>query len=164
MIRVPVEGAAAMGLAQLVEAKGGRWTMETTSADHRSLNRALHGGLSCYSFRHQTGSDLKGDIAAGVISPEEAAAVMGHRSTGSLSAYGNRSKARGGRRLRGNAIAVIRTVPVSFEARAEARGVRAKASADDGRLRADPSPQVRRQGASTSAAIKAPRRPKPPRM
>lgn len=165
VIRVPIEGCAAVGLAEAVKANGGKWTLQTTDADHRSLNRALRGGLSCYSFRHQTGSDLKEAVATGVITAEEAAAVMGHRSTASLFAYGSRSRARGGRRPRANASASVRTISVSYEARAEARAEKAKAKAATGRLRASASPQAQPKAAPKAAPLQRVNlKPKSPRM
>ena len=165
VIRVPVDGSAATALAQVVKSKGGQWTMQTTDADHRSLNRALKGGLSCYSFRHQAGSDLKGDIASGDITAVEAAKIMGHRSTKSLTAYGSLSRARGGRRLRANATEAVRTISVSYEARAQARADKAKAKAINGRLRVSPSPNAGAKAASKPVPVIKPQlRPKPPQM
>ena len=164
VIRVPVDGSAATALAQVVKSKGGQWTLQTTDADHRSLNRALKGGLSCYSFRHQAGSDLKGDIASGDITAVEAAKIMGHRSTKSLTAYGSLSRARGGRRLRANATEAVRTISVSYEDRAQARAEKAKARTAERRFRAKPSPQARPVATPTKAAVAKTMRPKPPRM
>lgn len=164
VIRVPVEGSAATGLAEVIGTKGGKWTMRTTDADHRSLNRALRGDLSCYSFRHQTGSDLKTAIAAGETTAEEAAAIMGHRSTASLSAYGTRSRGRGGRRLRANATHPVRKAAVAYEERATLRAERKKAKAAAGRVRVKPSPQARTKAAPKAANARIPRQPKPPRM
>ncbi|MCL1553291.1 hypothetical protein [Xanthomonas nasturtii] len=83
-IQVPVESNATRALAADARAAGGKRVLTTTDADHRSLNRALSKGvvgLSCYSFRHQQGSELKEAIASGTMSAEEAAAAMGHAST-----------------------------------------------------------------------------------
>lgn len=126
LVGVPVKGAAAEFLAERVATEGGRWMLETTSADHRSLNRMLapH-GLSWYSMRHQTGAELKEAISTGAISPEVAAAVMGHRSSVSLASYGTRSRARGGRVYMGKAAEPVRVVPVSRSQKAGARTARA---------------------------------------
>lgn len=122
LVGVPVKGAAAELLAARVEAEGGRWMLKTTAADHRSLNRMLQPlGLSWYSLRHQIGSELKEAVSTGAIAPEEAAAVMGHRSSLSLSYYGTRSRARGGRKFRGKAAEDVRVVPVSHAQKAKAR-------------------------------------------
>lgn len=162
VVRVPVEGTAAAALAQEVVARGGQWTVVTTPADYRSLNRALKSGadISCYTFRHQVGSECKGAIAAGQMSPEEAARVMGHRSTASLSFYGSQSKSRGGRRMRANATNEVRVLPVTYAQRAEAR-TQAKAVS---RVRsAPPTPQPRPQAAPQAAtpSIKSPRPKRP---
>lgn len=127
-IQVPVDTSATRALAADARAAGGKRMLTTTDADHRSLNRALAAGvvgLSCYSFRHQQGSELKEAVSSGAMSAEEAAAAMGHASTASLSHYGSRSKARGGRKLRAMASDPVRTVPVTFKAKAAARAARA---------------------------------------
>lgn len=121
LVGVPVKGAAAELLAARVAAAGGSWVLKTTAADHRSLNRMLQPlGLSWYSLRHQIGSELKEAVSTGAIAPEEAAAVMGHRSSLSLSYYGTRSRARGGRKFRGKAAEDVRVVPVSHAQKAKA--------------------------------------------
>lgn len=163
VIRIPVEGTAATALAEVIGARGGLWTMTTTPADYRSLNRALKSGanVSCYTFRHQLGSECKEAIATGAMSAEEAARIMGHRSTASLSFYGSRAKSRGGRRLQANATDKVRSRPVSYVQRADARA-KAKAA---GRVRSAPEPQQRPK-AAPSAAVSTikPRRPKGPRL
>lgn len=124
----PASSGVEAKLAAKVAAHGGRWTLETTDADHRSLNRVLKtAGVSCYSFRHQQGSELKAAVASGAITDIEAAAAMGHRSTASLAYYGSRNRAHGGRKMRAVATeqAEIRTVPVTFAAKAAARAARA---------------------------------------
>lgn len=122
LVGIPVKGAAAELLAARVEAEGGRWRLDTTAADYRSMNRALQPlGLSWYSLRHQIGSELKEAVSTGAIAPEEAAAVMGHRSSLSLSYYGTRTRARGGRKFRGKAGEPVRVVPVSRAQKAKAR-------------------------------------------
>lgn len=146
-IQLPLDTNVTRALAQAARVAGGKRMLTTTDADHRSLNRALSKGvvgLSCYSFRHQQGSELKEAIASGTMSAEEAAAAMGHASTASLSYYGNRSKARGGRKLHAKASDPVRTVPVTFKAKAAARAARAA-----------------HLGAAPSAA--APAKPTPPR-
>ncbi|WP_329891470.1 hypothetical protein [Stenotrophomonas sp. SMYL11] len=158
----PADKGAAAELAARVEAKGGHWTMATTEADVRSLNRALKAGagISCYSFRHQQGSELKAAVSSGTMSAEEAAAAMGHASTASLAFYGSRSKARGGRKLRARASEPVRTVPVSFAAKAAARAARAA------RFGATPRPAARPPAAPRAAMSKPvgplARGPKPP--
>jgi len=122
-------GTAVRGLASLCAERGGGYTLATTPADYRSLNRALAAhGLSCYSFRHAVGGDLKADIAAGKATPEQAAAVMGHRSTASLLSYGTRRRGRGGQRPRAGVSGQVKNAAVSRTARAKARA-RAKAKA-----------------------------------
>lgn len=100
-------GPAAAALRAGAEAQGGAFTLATTEADYRSLNRALaRHGLSCYSFRHALGSDLKAWVcspaSATYMKPGEAAKaaaqVMGHRSTESLAYYGTRAGSRRGGR------------------------------------------------------------------
>lgn len=127
VLQFPADSGAAAVLAAQVEAAGGKWALKTTEADVRSLNRALRSGagMSCYSFRHQVASDLKEQVATGERTPEEAAAAMGHASTASLASYGKRSQARGGRKLRAVASDKVRSVPVTFAAKAAARAARA---------------------------------------
>lgn len=130
VLQFPADTGATAVLAAQVEAKGGRWTLTTTEADVRSLNRALSGaGMSCYSFRHQVASELKEQVATGQRTAEEAAAAMGHASTASLAFYGKRSHARGGRKLRAVASDKVRSVPVTFAAKAAARAARAAKAA-----------------------------------
>ena len=104
---VEATGQAAAALRATAEARGGAFTLTTTAADYRSLNRALQRhGLSCYSFRHAMGSDLKAWVcssaSAAYMKPGEAAKaaaqVMGHRSTESLAYYGTRAASRQGGR------------------------------------------------------------------
>lgn len=112
--------------------KGGQFVFTSTPADIRSLNRALAkgvDGLSCYSYRHAFGGALKKACLAGEMTREEAAEAMGHRSTASLSYYGQPSKS-GGRRLRAkatdevrnpakpmNKVAMGKEKPITFPAR-----------------------------------------------
>lgn len=100
-------GSSAQALRAAAVARGGAYTLATTPADYRSLNRALaRHGLSCYSFRHALGSDLKAWVCApataAYMKPGEAAKaaaqVMGHRSTESLAYYGTRAGSRQGGR------------------------------------------------------------------
>lgn len=125
-------GSAVQALAQLCKERGGRYTLATSPADYRSLNRALQGsGLSCYAFRHAVGSDLKADIASGKATPQQAARTMGHRSTASLAYYGTRSRGRSGQRPRAMASATVKEAPVTRSertARAKAALVEAKPS------------------------------------
>lgn len=169
VLQVPADTGAAAVLAAQVEAKGGGWTLTTTGADVRSLNRALSGaGMSCYSFRHQQGSELKAAVSSGAMSAEEAAAAMGHASTASLSYYGSRSKARGGRKLRAVASDKVRSVPVTFAAKAAARAARAaKAAKAKAGIGAAPRPAATSAPPTPRAAMSKPvgplaRGPKPP--
>lgn len=109
-------------LAQLCDQRGGRYTLETNPADYRNLNRAQQAnGLSCYSFRHAIGSDLKTDIESGKARPEQAAKLMGYRSTESLAYYGTQSRGRGGKRPRAIASEPVKKVVVTRTAKAQAR-------------------------------------------
>ncbi|WP_155518789.1 hypothetical protein [Xanthomonas euvesicatoria] len=161
VIRVPVKGSAAQALAEEVAKHGKAWKMQTSDADYRSLNRGLaSSGLSCYSFRHQVGSELKEAVSTGAMTAAEAAKTMGHRSTESLSYYGSRSKSGGGRTMQANATNEVRVEPVSFAARAEAR-----AKTGNGRIRVTPTPQARPRAVPKAArARSAAPRPKPPRI
>lgn len=164
VLKVPVKGAAAEGLAAMVKAKGGKWNMETTNADYRSLNRALQtrASISCYTFRHQMGSDLKEAVATGAMQAEEAAQAMGHRSTVSLSYYGSRSRSRGGRAIQAKGLNDVRTVPVSFAAKAQARAT-AKASSGHGLFPLKPLEQPR-AGKRKSTGVTIQPKPRPPRL
>lgn len=128
LVGVPVNGSAAEGLAALVRSKGGQWVMKTTTADYRSLNRALQsrGAMSCYTFRHQIGSELKEAVSTGAMTAGEAAQAMGHRSTASLSYYGSRSEARGGRRIQAKGLNKVRVMPVSYGQKKQKQGQRPK--------------------------------------
>lgn len=55
------------------------------------------------SLRHQFGSNLKGAIAAGELTRVQAAYIMGHQSTKSLTAYGNVRSAGGRSKVRPDA-------------------------------------------------------------
>jgi hypothetical protein len=151
------QGSAALGLASLCAEHGGKFSLETTDADCRSLNRALKKhDLSCYSFRHQVASELKSNIAQGQTTPEKAAQVMGQRSTRSLTYYGTRSHARGGRRFAVGATSMARVVPVTYAERAQARTAKkAKAGAKAG-IGATPKIQP------TIATPRVPASPQPP--
>lgn len=121
------QGSASSGLAELCAERGGKFVLGTTDADYRSLNRALEKhDLSCYSFHHQVGSELKTAISTGKMTPESAAQVMGHRTTESLSYYGTRSASRGGRSFAVGATSEVRSLPVTYQARAQARAERSK--------------------------------------
>lgn len=97
---VEAAGPAATALRATAEARGGVFTLATSQADYRSLNRALaRHRLSCYSFRHAFGSDLKAWITDPATANPKGAAhfaaqVMGHRSTESLAFYGTRAGSR----------------------------------------------------------------------
>lgn len=112
---VPVDNAAAQGLASAVRERGGAFVVTTTDADHRSLNRGLKVcGLSCYSFRHAVGSELKRQAIGKPETAASAATFMGHASTRSLMSYGRAAHARGGRRFGARAERAVRSVPVTF--------------------------------------------------
>lgn len=115
-------GKAVQGLALLCAERGGLYTLATTPADYRSLNRALQvQGMSCYTFRHAVGSDLKADISDGKATPETAAKIMGHRSTASLMSYGTKRRGRGGQRPRASVSGPVKNVAVTKAARTKAR-------------------------------------------
>jgi len=164
VIRVPIAGSSTKMLASEAQISGGRLKISTTDADYRSLNRALQkAGVSCYSFRHQVASELKEAVSTGEMPPQEAAAVMGHRSTESLSYYGTRSKSRGGRPLRANATNHVKVVPVDYAARAIARATR-KASQGDA-LRFPPRPRpLAAPKAAPASNVRPNRTPKPPSL
>lgn len=150
--------AAAQALAALCADAGGKLTVDTSEADYRSLNRALKShGLSCYTFRHQMGAELKSNINTGQVTAEQAAQIMGHRSTLSLSYYGTTSRARGGRRLAVGASDPVRTVPVTHQARAQARAGKAKAKD----LGFGPRPTQNQSMPTATPTIKPPSAPKP---
>lgn len=113
------QGIAANWLASLVEDGGKPYILTSTNADIRSLNRLfarLQDGLSCYSFRHAVGSDLK----ASDMSASERAAFMGHRSTESLSSYGRRRHGKG-KRFRAKGSDPVRAKAQTRDARVKAR-------------------------------------------
>ena len=164
-LQFPANDGAAAVLAAEAQAKGGIWRLTTTEADVRSLNRALKAGagISCYSFRHQQGSELKAAVSSGAMSAEEAAAAMGHASTASLAFYGRRSHARGGRKLRAVASDRVRSVPVTFAAKATARATRAAKAA----MGAAPRPAAASAPPTPRAAMSKPvgplaKGPRPP--
>lgn len=102
--------ASEKGLFETAQANGGKFILKSTPADVRSLNRVLAKateGLSCYSYRHAFGGSLKVACLDGSMTREEAAKAMGHRSTESLSYYGQPSKS-GGRKLRAEATDTVR--------------------------------------------------------
>ncbi|WP_313319808.1 hypothetical protein [Stenotrophomonas sp.] len=119
-----LDGVVARGLSELCLERGGRFTLGTTSADYRSLNRLLcvH-KISCYTFRHALGSDLKASIADGQTTPEQAAMVMGHRSTQSLLSYGatNRGRSRRRPKIKVSASSVVKKSPVRRGEKAQKR-------------------------------------------
>ncbi|WP_186200857.1 hypothetical protein [Burkholderia gladioli] len=123
---VPVDNAAASGLAAVVREHGGPVVVSMTDADHRSLNRALKpSGLSIYSFRHAIGSELKRQAIRKPETAAQAAAFMGHASTKSLASYGRAKHARGGRRFGAKADRKVQSVPVTREQSIDAAAKRA---------------------------------------
>lgn len=117
-----VDGLATSALAQWCSERGGKFRLETTPADYRSLNRFLQAhNLSCYVFRHGMGSDLKQAIAQGKTTATKAAQTMGHRSTASLLSYGTSKRGRGARLPAVKASEAIKIAPATREARAIAR-------------------------------------------
>ncbi|MGG2041913.1 hypothetical protein [Burkholderia gladioli] len=111
---VPVDNAAARGLAAVVQERGGSAVISMTDADHRSLNRALKpSGLSIYSFRHAIDSELKRQAIRKPETAARAAAFMGHASTKSLASYGRARHARGGRWFGAKADRKVQSVPVT---------------------------------------------------
>lgn len=163
---------AKSGLAKMLADRCGDGSLkvETTPADYRSLNRALAqagGQVSCYSFRHAVGGELKAAIADGSLSAKEAAAAMGHRSTVSLSYYGTRRGAKGGRVIRAAATqqSEIRQKPVTRSERNDARTTqRAARKAQIERLKFSgprPNPAARPQ-ARPAVAPSRPRGPSGP--
>lgn len=123
----PVDGAAIKWLATVVEENGGRLKVETTDADIQSLNNALakiSPGLSCYSFRHKVGSNLKASVRDEELKPEEASAFLGHRTTKSLSYYGRATAGRSGKKYRAKIDEVkspVRSAPASRKQKQQAR-------------------------------------------
>lgn len=119
------ESDAARGLWEAAHARGGAYTLATTPADLRSLNRGLNAvGLSAYSFRHDLGGRLKDAIKAGTLTPEQAARMMGHRSTGSLLPYGRARTSHGGPPVAmgvRTSSETVRSVPVSFRSKQAAK-------------------------------------------
>lgn len=119
---VPVDNTAANGLAAVVRERGGKAMVSMTDADHRSLNRALKpSGLSIYSFRHAVASELKREAIRKPETAAGAATFMGHTSTRSLMSYGRAAHARGGRRFGARAERAVRSVPVTFQQKADVR-------------------------------------------
>ncbi len=88
------------------------------------------------------------------------AAVMGHRSTVSLSYYGTRSRSHGGRRLRANGTNGVCMVPVDYAARAVAHAARKAGSGDAFRF----PPRARPVAAPKVAADLGPKRQPKPRL
>ncbi|HIE4187810.1 TPA: hypothetical protein ACXM51_000460 [Stenotrophomonas maltophilia] len=121
-------GLTVRALADLCAERGGRFTFGTTNADYRSLNRLLgvH-KISCYTFRHALGSDLKASIADGQTTPEQAAKVMGHRSTQSLLSYGTTHSGKSRRRpkVEVSATNVVKKTPVGKVAKSKAKVTKA---------------------------------------
>ncbi len=119
---VPVDNAAARGLAAAVQERGGSAVVSMTDADHRSLNRALKAcRLSCYSFRHAVASELKREATRTPEKAASAATFMGHASTKSLMSYGRAAHARGGRRFGARADRTVHSVPVTRAQKAAVR-------------------------------------------
>ena len=156
---VPVDNAAAQGLATAVRERGGPFVVTTTDADHRSLNRGLKAcGLSCYSFRHAIASELKREIMHDPRAAAKAARFMGHASNKSLLSYGRAKHARGGRRFGARAERSVRSVPVTFKEKAAARQTRAAAQAAAARIPTSGSLSLR----IPRPRLTPPRGPKPP--
>lgn len=121
-------GLTVRALSELCTERGGQFTLSTTNADYRSLNRLLNvHNMSCYTFRHALGSDLKASIADGQITPEQAAKVMGHRSTQSLLSYGTTHSGRSRRRpkMEVGASNVVKKAPVGRVAKSQAKVTKA---------------------------------------
>lgn len=170
----PMDGAVAAWLAQCVTDAGGTLKIDTSDADIQSLNNALNRmekGLSCYSFRHAIGSNLKAAAQAGEVTQEDAAAFMGHRSEKSLSYYGRATQGRKGRRYKA---VVAKDIEPPIKANVT-RAAKAKAKAAKAEVvRFPPKPQ-RPEAAPKAARQHAPRTtlakshplaggPRPPRM
>jgi hypothetical protein len=165
LLSVPVpkvgrgRGIATNWLASLVEDGGAPYILKTTSADIRSINRLfarLLDGLSCYSFRHAVGSDLK----ASDLSETERAEFMGHRSTASISSYGRRRHGKGGKGFRAKGTDPVRKVLHTREAKTKAQEQR-RARKKTGRavVSRPTAPQPKK-----NLAAPPPPRPSPPRL
>lgn len=123
-----LDGVVVRALSELCLERGGRFTLGTTNADYRSLNRLLSvHDMSCYTFRHALGSDLKASIADGQTTPEQAAKAMGHRSTQSLLSYGTTHSGRSRRRpkIEVSASNVVKKSPVGKVAKSQAKVTKA---------------------------------------
>lgn len=132
---VPVDNTAAQGLAAAVRERGGAFVVTTTDADHRSLNRGLKAcGLSCYSFRHTVANELKREVTRDPAAAAKAARFMGHASNKSLMSYGRARHARGGRRFGARAERAVKSAPVTYAEKADARQARTTARAAVARI------------------------------
>lgn len=117
------------GLVQACKEAGGRKVITMTDADQRSLNRALKvHGLSCYSFRHAFGTQMKNSIASGQIKPEKAAQAMGHASTTSVTYYGRTTRHRTTRAVSVKATKEVKAPAVTRQAKAQRRREREQES------------------------------------
>jgi len=150
------EGVLTRGLVERLKETGGKLTVTTTSADYRSLNRALKAhDLSCYSFRHQIGSDLKGAIKRNEIQSNKVAEIMGHASTRSITFYGTASKASGRKPPTAKGTSTVRERAVSYDDRRKKRTER--------KQRTTHSPQLAEPFLSENCQLfKIPLKPVPP--
>lgn len=142
-------------LAARVEANGGPIVVHSTPADTRSLNRALarlQPGLSCYSFRHRVGGELK----ASSLPEAERAAFMGHRSTASLQHYG---RARDGGRgaFKAKASNEVRHIPHTREQKAGARAKHKATQTQPNTRPLTPAPSSKRQASVSAKSTLRPR-------
>lgn len=118
------------GMSQACKEAGGRKVITMTDADQRSLNRALRlHGLSCYSFRHAFGSQMKNNIATGAMKPEQVAKAMGHASTKSVTYYGRTTRHRTTRAVEVNATREVKPSAVTLRDKASRRRERKNAEA-----------------------------------
>ena len=137
----------------------------TSQADYRSLNRALaRHRLSCYSFRHAFGSDLKAWITDPTTANPKGAAhfaaqVMGHRSTESLAFYGTRA----GSRRRGRppiwAVSATEADLIREKSPAYRRSRRLPLVSSHARGSAPPPPAPKQQPAPRARVLPKPRPP-----
>lgn len=135
---------------------GGRMVITTTEADYRSLNRALQAhGLSCYSFRHAFGTQVKNAMAENKMTPQQGAQAMGHAGVKSVTYYGRTTRRRGLREI---------TVKASREVKARAVTRKAKLKKVDWKnFRFDSKPaEVQEVHHSCGVKLKIPSSPKPP--
>jgi integrase len=157
--------ASEKALWELSNGKGGDFVFKSTPADIRSLNRALNkavDGLSCYSYRHAFGGSLKRACLAGEMTREEAAKAMGHRSTESLSYYGQPSRS-GGRKLKAQATDEIRNPSKPMNKAAMKKGGQAAPKDDGFRFPSRPTQQVSTRSTMSRPVGPLAKGPKPPK-